>query len=364
MITTLRGWWHSFTGAGDHAVTVPPMDGPLHPNTRLEQADRLLAVDQPNNLCVADGRLLFTSGNRVLYLDADAKSASEIAVHAAPITAMAAGGGAMAVALADGTIDWRRPDGSSVSFKLPPQAGAPCVVAMLVEKDRITVANGSARNVAADWKRDLMEKGSSGSVWQFVSGGEPRLLADRMAFPYGLARLADGQLACSESWRHRIVRLVDHGPVRPLLADLPAYPARLTPAADGGWWLAAFAPRTQMVEFMLREDRARRQMIDTINPDYWMAPRYATGRSFREPLQGGGIKHLGILKPWAPSQSYGLVIRLDEQMQPLASHHSRADGTVHGITSCLEAGNRLYAASKGANCLVALDAAEGAEASR
>ena len=75
------------------------------------------------------------------------------------------------------------------------------------------------------------------------------------------------------------------------------------------------------------------------------------------------LKHLGILKPWAPTQSYGLVIRLDERMQPLASHHSRADGTVHGITSCLEVGNRLYATSKGANCLVALDVAEDAEAS-
>lgn len=363
MIATLRGWWHAFTGAGDHAVTVPPMDGPLHPNTRLEQAERLVAADLPDNLCIADGRVLFTSGNRVLQLEADAKVASEVAAYPAPITAMSTDGAAMAVALADGTIEWRRSDGSSARLKLPPQAGAPCITAVLVEQDRITVANGSARNVAADWKRDLMEKGSSGTVWQFAGGSEPRLLADRIAFPYGLARLADGQLACSESWRHRIIRLADNGSARPLLADLPAYPARLTPAAGGGWWLAAFAPRTQMVEFMLREDRARRQMIDTINPDYWMAPRYASGRSFREPLQGGGIKHLGILKPWAPTQSYGLVIRLDERMQPLASHHSRADGTVHGITSCLEVGNRLYATSKGANCLVALDVAEDAEAS-
>lgn len=176
--------------------------------------------------------------------------------------------------------------------------------------------------------------------------------------------MAGGGLACSESWRHRIVDLSAKAARRPLLADLPAYPARLAPADRGDWWLAAFAPRSQMVEFMLREDRARRQMVATIDPDHWMAPRYASGRSFKEPLQGGGIKHLGILKPWAPTQSYGLVIRLDAAMQPLESFHSRADGTIHGITSCVELGDRLYAGSKGADCVVALDLADRPEASR
>jgi hypothetical protein len=40
---------------------------------------------------------------------------------------------------------------------------------------------------------------------------------------------------------------------RPLLSDLPAYPGRIAPAPDGGFWLALFAPRNQLVEFVLRE---------------------------------------------------------------------------------------------------------------
>ena len=65
--------------------------------------------------------------------------------------------------------------------------------------------------------------------------------------------------------------------------------------------------------------------------------------------------------PWAPARSYGLVARLDENWQPVASFHSRADGTRHGITSALEADGRLLAASRGSNAVVAVDlaAAEG-----
>ena len=39
-----------------------------------------------------------------------------------------------------------------------------------------------------------------------------------------------------------------------VLSDLPAYPGRIAPARDGGFWLALFAPRNQLVEFVLRED--------------------------------------------------------------------------------------------------------------
>jgi len=351
----LTGWWHAFTGAGDHSITVPPMDGPLHPNTRLEEASRLAEVELPDNLCVHAGQILFTSGETLLRLPPDGGPASEIARHAAPVTALASDGRRLAVALADGRIVVRDGDAAAPELRLPAAAGAACITAMLFDGDRLLVANGSAQNRMADWKRDLMEKRVSGSLWRLGPDGGAERLAAGLAFPYGLVRRGDGTIICSESWRHRLVAIGERGALRPLVSDLPAYPSRLTPSRKGGYWLTAFAPRTQMVEFMLREKRARLEMIATIEPDYWMAPRHASGRSFREPLQGGGIKQLGILKPWAPTQSYGLVIRLDEAMQPVESFHSRADGTIHGVTSCVEFGLRLYAASKGANCVVALD---------
>jgi hypothetical protein len=100
-------------------------------------------------------------------------------------------------------------------------------------------------------------------------------------------------------------------------------------------------------------------MIDQVPPAYWIAPALASNRSFLEPLQCGGIRTMGIHKPWSPTRSYGLVVRLDRDMQPQFSLHSRANGTRHGICSVAEQDDRLFVASKGGDCVLALDLAPG-----
>jgi hypothetical protein len=47
-----------------------------------------------------------------------------------------------------------------------------------------------------------------------------------------------------------------------------------------------------------------------------------------------------------------LVVKLDEQLRPVASFHSRANGSRHGITSVAEVGGRVFAASKGGNAIL------------
>ena len=94
-------------------------------------------------------------------------------------------------------------------------------------------------------------------------------------------------------------------------------------------------------------------MIAEVDPDFWIAPSLSSGKSFKEPLQAGGVIRLGVHKPWAPTRSYGLVIRLDREFQPVWSLHSRADGLRHGVTSVIEAEGRLLAASKGRGEIVA-----------
>ena len=149
---------------------------------------------------------------------------------------------------------------------------------------------------------------------------------------------------------------------RVLLDDLPGYPGRLSSAPDSGAWLAVFAPRTQLVEFVLREDRYRHWMMQTIEPAHWIAPTLRAGRPYKEPMQGGAVKTLGIFKPWAPSRSYGLAVRLDGDFIPTTSLHSRADGKRHGVTSCLEIRGELIAACKGDDALVSADLAREQEA--
>ncbi|MEW9837243.1 hypothetical protein [Mesorhizobium marinum] len=182
-----------------------------------------------------------------------------------------------------------------------------------------------------------------------------RQVAGGLAFPYGLLP-SEGGIVVSESWRHRLARIDAAGNVSTVIGHLPGYPARLSPTADGGAWLAVFAPRNRLIEFVLQETRYRQEMIDTVPSQFWIAPSLSSGRSFLEPLQCGGIKTMGVHKPWSPSRSYGMAVRLDASLQPLFSLHSRANGMRHGTCSAVELGGDLFVASKGGDCVLVLDA--------
>ena len=86
----------------------------------------------------------------------------------------------------------------------------------------------------------------------------------------------------------------------------------------------------------------------------WVAPTLFSGKSFYEPMQGAALKQMGILKPWAPTRSYGLVVALDDQFQPVASQHSRAGGERHGITSVLDLHGCVLVTSKGGDEIIEL----------
>jgi hypothetical protein len=99
--------------------------------------------------------------------------------------------------------------------------------------------------------------------------------------------------------------------------------------------------RTHLVEFVLREDDFRNEMMRTIPPKYWVAPALSSNDDCLEPMQFGGIKALGIQKPWAPPRSYGLVARLDASGEVMESLHSRVGGRYHGVTAAIETAQGL-----------------------
>ncbi len=171
-------------------------------------------------------------------------------------------------------------------------------------------------------------------------------LASGLGYAFGAC--ADGtDILVSESWRHRLVAVAPDGSKRVVLAHLPVYPSRLSPAQGGGYWLTAFIARTQLVEFVLREPAYRRRMMAEIDPAFWVVPRLRSGQSFKEPMQGAHLKTMGVIKPWAPPRSYGLVIRLDANGTPIYSLHSRVDGQNHGIVAAVEANGDLIMIAKG-----------------
>jgi hypothetical protein len=336
------------------AVTIPPMDGALRPNTALDECDVVAEADSPDNLCFDGEQILFSSGQDIFAIakDGNAKPV-HIARRKAPVTALAARDGLCATAIDDGNVIVEA-DNRVQTFNAPDGFACPTALAF-IDSRTLLVCHGSSRHRASDWVVDLMEKNQTGGVWKidFTSGTQTCLARD-LAFPYGVL-IAANELVVSEAWRHRLVRISPAGGrPEPVLSKLPGYPCRLSAAADGGAWLALFAPRNRLIEFVLREDDYRADMMREISRDHWIAPALASNASFLEPLQCGGVKTMGIHKPWSPSRSYGLVARLDRDMRPIASFHSRASGTRHGITSVVEAHGRLFATAKGGRAVLSI----------
>src|SRR5262245_21291498 len=83
------------------AVTIPPMDGPLRPNTALDEAAIAATAEAPDNLCFDGRQLVYSSGGEVRALAGGAP----IARYDAEVTALAASPtGELAVALDDGRL--------------------------------------------------------------------------------------------------------------------------------------------------------------------------------------------------------------------------------------------------------------------
>lgn len=353
MIGALARTWDSLLGRGEAAVTVPPLDGALRPNRLLDEAGTRLPLAGVDCLAVLNDRVVASAGAELFEL-ADDDSWQLHKLYSAQIVSIAAlDGKALAVAVASGEIliEGGRFDGRRVSIP-----GVTCITALAARGAELFVANGSSTHANADWQRDLMMRNASGSIWSLdIETGQARKLVDGLGWPAGLA--LDGErLVVSEAWKHRLVNVALSGAreVPTLVADFPFYPGRISRDADG-YWLAAFAPRSQLVEFVLREPAYRKRMLAEVPRDYWIAPTMRSGRSFYEPLQGGSVKHLGMLKPWAPTMSAGLCARLDTALRPRSSLHSRADGATHGVTCVLEVGGQTFVVSRGDGVVVRMD---------
>lgn len=343
----------SFLGRGESAITVPALDGALRPNRRLDDAAQRIPVHAPVGIASGRDGLIVGSGNELHLLGGD--SGKVLHRAGAEISCLASVAGGIAIGLDNGHIAII--GGTFDGVEVSPREDACCPTAILEEDGCLYVSHGSAQNPPSAWQRDLMERNVSGSIWQFdLRSRKQRRIAGGLAYPAGLAASDDG-LIVTESWKHRIVLLdkMTGALRRQIQGDLPGYPGHISRGPDAGYVMTMFAPRNQLVEFILREDQYRRRMMAEVDPRHWVAPTYRSGRSFYEPLQGGGVKQLGILKPWAPTLSFGMVALLDRNCLPVDSFQSRADGATHGITGAVVHDGALYVTSRGDDAVVRLD---------
>lgn len=349
MLDTLLSRIKEALWPGSEAVALPMMDGALKPNRRLDEAapvgDELPGCDDV--VALSDGSLLVSAGHRIVRLAdrstwCDCPGAVGALAVAPDDTVYAAIAGTGVVRIVQGVT----------SARLENVDGRPlrCVTAIAVLRDgRVAVAEGSSVNAVDDWARDLLEHRAHGRVVMADAAlTSATTLASNLAWPGGLLVRGDA-LWISEAWRHRVLsQPLAGGAPSEVLHNLAGYPARLSPDPDGGAWLSIVAVRTQLLEFVLREHAYRKEMLATVDPRFWIAPSLRATGHYLEPLQGGAIKKLGIVKPWAPPRSYGLVVRLNAAGEIVDSLHSRAGGLHHGITAALRSGEHVIAVSKGA----------------
>jgi hypothetical protein len=343
-----------FKDRDPHAI--PWMDGPFSPNDRLDRSTPIgepldgadaVAEAPDGSICVSAHRTIWRfSGpgykDRAAFAEFDCEVGSLAFGRDGRLLACTARGLA-ALDNTGRTIDMLgEVDGERLG----------CLTAVTAAPDgAILCSDGSARHCAEDWRLDLMEGDKTGRI---VACGpafdDPRVLLSGLNYPGGLA-VANGHLWFAESFAHRLSRAPIAaraiGARQIVIGNLPGYPSRLSAIRAGGFWLSLFALRTHLVEFVLREDDFRREMMRTIPQTYWVAPALSSGRDCLEPLQVGGLRALGIEKPWAPPRSYGLAARLDADGVVVETLHSRVGGRHHGVTAAIETAQGVVLISKG-----------------
>jgi len=355
----IRQWTERVLGRGNAAITVPVLDGALKSNRLIEDAEVVAEFDAPEDLASDGHSLLLADGARVLRVDGAGAHEVERSFDRTISALACLPGGGIAVALGGNEVrvvggphDGRRYDAAG-GRRLNAVNALVCT-----SSGRLLATDGSQTQPPERWKHDLMELGRTGRLVEFdLSDGSTRERAAELAYAFGAAPIGDDVVWVCESWRHRVVQIGGKFSGRAVVDALPGYPSRIAPAQGGGWWLTCFTLRTQLVEFVLREPAFRKRMLKEIDPRFWIAPALTSGNTYLEPMQGAHLKTMGVVKPWAPPRSYGLVIRLDEQGLIRYSLHSRFDGKHHGVVAAAELDDWLYLLCKGPRRLLRLSVA-------
>jgi hypothetical protein len=349
-----------------HAI--PVLDGGFSPNERLNSAPVLGAsVDAPDALAFDDrGTLYVSTGRKILSCSGQNFGTRRVLVELEDVV------GALAWSPRSGLVACVSNRGvcsigedGQIKGWLEQAGGDPirCATAVACAADgTVYLTDGSRHNRAEQWKLDLMQKRAPSGrlIGCGPDLGNARVIAGNLDWPAGVVVTHDQKsVFVAESWTHRLTeygRCDDRS--RLVVKNCAGYPSRLSRASGGGYWLACFALRTQLTEFILREHAFRTRMMTDVPEPLWAGPSLGGAFDPREPTQIGRIKKLGIQKPWAPPRSYGLVARLDAVGHAVESFHSRASGQFHGVTCVVERHGRVVATSKGHGKLAELSRAD------
>lgn len=335
-----------------HEPPAMTLEGVLGPNDRLDHAAGM-RVERPEALAVsADGRLLFSSGARVLCVRAWGEEPEPWTEFERPVSALSCSpGGLVAVGLEGGGLAVRDEAGRPVGgWPLPPDLVAVTDCLFLSEDEIAVVDNGYRADesvlAVAPW-----DETARGKVALIGREAGPRVAASGLHCPMGITRDTAGGLVVSQLERAGIADL--SGKARQ--SGYPAYLGRIR-RTGRGYLIACLSRRDPLIEFLKTERGFVAEMKATIAPRHWIAPRPVPEFSHDFPIELGATRLFGEVKPWAPSFSYGLVIETDEHLMPVGSAHSRANGSRHCITDVCMWNGDLIAVSRASGEILNLGA--------
>jgi hypothetical protein len=307
----------------------PPMtlEGILGPNSRLDDA-KAIPAERPDALAVAaDGRLLFSSGHSVYSLAHWGDAPRPWARFEHPVSALATSPvGLVAIGLSGGGVGVYDVSGQPHDWTVPttPNSVADCL--FLSETELAIVDHGYAPDQdvlsMAPW-----DETKRGSLTAIARTGATKSLARNLHCPMGICRDDNGELLITELDAARAIDVSGH--VR--RSGFPGYAGRMRKTA-GGYLLACLSRRDPLIEFLKTETEFVAEMKATIEPRHWISPRATPEFSHDFPIELGATRLFGEVKPWAPSFSYGLLIMLDDNLMPVGSAQSRANGQRHAIS--------------------------------
>ena len=338
-----------------HAI--PVLDGGFSPNERLDQARQIgepfdapdsLVLDGHGPLFVSAGKTVFACsgadfGLRKRFVSFETNAGGLAWSERTGLLVCVSGRGVCSVDAQGKVRNWvQTAEGEPIH----------CPTAIAIAGDgSVFLVDGSRHNTFEQWLPDLMQRHSpSGRLIACDHTlANARVLARGLDWPCGAAVAYDEQnVLVSESWPHRLSVFDRSGRNRRILMkNFAGYPARIVRGMNQDYWMAFFALRTQLTEFVLREHAFRTRMMANVPPHLWVGPTLGGTFDYREPTQIGRIKKLGIQKPWAPPRSYGLVARLDTNGHAIESFHSRTSGNFHGVTAVAIDHDRVLVLSKG-----------------
>ncbi|MBT4265618.1 MAG: SMP-30/gluconolactonase/LRE family protein [Deltaproteobacteria bacterium] len=363
MIARIQKLIQQYVYGHSSQLVIPVLDGALHPNNRIDTCDVVKdSLAMPDDLVIdQNGTVYISCENKVLKSASLGEAQFDVYAEFNGIT----GGlsfhpdGSLMVCVSGEGVWFVNASGAleKMALSLEKPLLSPTCIAPGPD-GVIYITDGSCRHILENWVRDLMEKRSDGRLIQYdPQTKKSKVLLSKLRYPHGICvNTINNSLILTESWAHQISQYpldnIRAETRKDFMRNLPGYPSRIIPTADENYWVALFARRTQLIELILEEKQYRLEMMRQIEPPYWVAPSLKPNQSYLEPLQGGQIKQLGEMKPWAPPRSYGLVIRVDKHGEVKESLHCRSEGERHGITGLYQHLDQLYIVSKGGGCLL------------